>query len=206
MNVMVLDLEMNQPSGKTIQVGAAVYKARTGELLETFMTYVNPGEPIEARIVELTGITDADVQGAPTVLEAYKMLEALHAKHRCFMNPLVWGSGRSNDSLHLYDEARPFLPSNEQNFMGFRVVDVKVVFQSLAIFKNVGVRAGVEKACKKLHIEWDMAYGPPHRALADAVNTFRIWHHLMENFAETFTLKLRTVQSEQGNDPSKVKA
>lgn len=205
MNVTSLDLEMNKPSGKIIQIGAAAYKARTGELIETFMTHVNPGEPISAYITELTGITDEDVKDAPTLLQAYRMLQAFHQKHKSFMNPIVWGSGRSNDSLWLYDEVKPQLAPGEDNFFGHRVVDAKAVFQSLAIVKNVGVRAGVEKSCKKLHIGWDNTYGPPHRALADAVNTFRIWFHLISRLGALFSLNLRTVESEQGDLAYKVK-
>jgi DNA polymerase III alpha subunit (gram-positive type) len=204
MNVTSLDLEMNKPSGKIIQIGAAAYKARTGELIETFMTCVNPNEPIDPYITELTGITDADVKNAPQILEAYRMIEAFHKKHKCFMNPIVWGSGRSNDSLWLYDEAKPFI-GGEDNFFGHRVVDAKAVFQSLAMVKNVGVKAGVAKACSKLGLGWNCTYGPPHRALADASNTFRIWFHLVSRLGNQFTLNLGPVESEQGNNSSKVK-
>lgn len=197
MNIMSVDLEMNQPSGSVIQVGAVITKARTGELLDTFNTYVHTIEVMNPDIITLTGITQAHVDSAPSVFQAYKMLEEFHKKHKCFMNPLVWGSGRSNDSLVLYDQAKCFLDVGEQNFMGFRVVDVKCLFQSLAMVKNVGVRAGVEKTCKKFHIGFDPVYGPPHNALADAWNTARLWHHMMNQFATTFTQTLHIKEGTQ---------
>ncbi len=52
------------------EIGAVLY--RNGEVLDRFSTFADPGEPIPANIVELTGITDEMVKGAPTPLEAVK--------------------------------------------------------------------------------------------------------------------------------------
>src|ERR1044072_6496538 len=132
MNVLVIDCEYNQPSGKTIQIGAAVFKATKGELVESISLYVNPGEPITPFITELTGITDDDVKNGLSIAEAYQTVKDLHAKHKCFMNPIVWGSGARNDSLHIFQESG----SQEPNFMGFRVIDAKTIFQSIQIMNN----------------------------------------------------------------------
>lgn len=173
---MSLDCEFNQPSKKTIQIGAAAYDVRTGALIDTLDIYVDPGEPITEFITELTGITDQDVKGAPTIQEAFQLLKEFHEKHKVFMNPIVWGSGVSNDSLALYQEAKP----NEPNFMGYRVVDAKVLYQSLRMFQNKQIKGGLETACgtKGINIGWDMMFGKNHRALADAHNTFRLWHYM----------------------------
>jgi len=48
-----------------IEIAAAII--RNGELCERFHTYVNPGRPIPGKITELTGISDADVAGAPAI-------------------------------------------------------------------------------------------------------------------------------------------
>jgi DNA polymerase III subunit epsilon len=178
MNVLVIDAEYNQPSTKTIQIGAAVFKVSSGELLETLNIYVNPGEPITPFITELTGITDNDVKNGVSIAEAYTMLKNLHEKHKCFMNPIVWGSGVRNDSLHLYYEAIPEnLRSENPNFMGFRVIDAKTIFQSIQMMKNKQVKGGLKKACETVGIGFE---GTNHTALADAINTFRIWHKLVK--------------------------
>lgn len=186
MNILTLDCEYNQPSHKTIQIGAAVYAARTGLLIEKFETYVNPHEPIGNKdpydIVTLTGITDRDVQNAPDILEAFLALEALHKKHRCFKNPLVWGSGTRNDSQLIYQEANPRDPINGMsaaNFMGYRVLDVKSMFQSVQIYHNKTVRGGLKKTCETIGIGFE---GRAHTALADAMNTFRVWHFLTKQY------------------------
>lgn len=172
MNILSLDCEYNQPSGKTIQIGACVWTVN-GILLERFETYVNPGEPINPEITALTGITDANVSGAPTIKEAYEMLEYIHAKHKCFRNPLVWGSGVRNDSQMIHVESGVDRP----NFMGFRVIDVKSIYQSVQMVTGQTVRGGLEKACKTVGIGFE---GKSHTALADAMNTYRMWQFLMK--------------------------
>ncbi len=50
------------------EIGAVIF--RDGEILERFESFVNPGMPIPREVVELTGITDADVADAPSEAEA----------------------------------------------------------------------------------------------------------------------------------------
>lgn len=192
MNILTLDCEYNQPSHKVIQIGAAVYAARTGKLQGTFETYVNPGELInrdttngQTDITALTGITDRDVQNAPNALDAFLMLKEFHQKHKVFMNPLVWGAGVRNDSQLIYDEANAMLPVGEKmhNFMGYRVIDVKGLYQSVQIYHNKTVRGGLSAACNKIGIGFE---GEPHRALTDAMNTYRVWHYLIKQHPEGY--------------------
>ena len=59
---LALDLELNQPSGKIIQVGVAIGDKNTR--FEDYVVrkwYINPQEPISEFITDLTGITDADI-------------------------------------------------------------------------------------------------------------------------------------------------
>jgi inhibitor of KinA sporulation pathway (predicted exonuclease) len=181
-NIIAIDCEFNQLNGKPkiIQIGAAVYNVHTGELLEQMEVYVNPNEPITEYITKLTGITNSNVQNGITIREAYQQLRALHTKHKCFCNPLVWGSGIRNDSQAIYEETGFTHENGGDNFMGFRVLDVKTLYQSMAIFKDRTHAGGLETTCKKyLKIGFE---GEKHRALNDAKNTFRIWFHLMKMF------------------------
>jgi inhibitor of KinA sporulation pathway (predicted exonuclease) len=178
MKVMSLDAEYNQPSKKAIEIGAAIYDAKSGELIDTFETLVNPGEPISQEIVELTGITNSMVVNAPNIGEAFKELKAFHAKHKVFRNPIVWGSGYRNDSLALWEESGPI----EENFMGYRVIDAKSIFQSIQIYKNKQFGGGLEKICNEiLKIGFE---GSQHRALVDAKNAFRVWHFLVSRYPD----------------------
>jgi inhibitor of KinA sporulation pathway (predicted exonuclease) len=188
MIVIALDIELNQPSRKIIQIGAAAFDARSAALIDRFMVYVNPGEPISPEITRLTGITDQDVSNGLTIDEAYNSLKAFHKKHKPFRNPIVWGSGTRNDSSTIHDEYVSSLcppmggiavESIPENFMGFRVIDVKSIYQSVAIFENSQYSGGLKDVMKKLGMEFE---GQEHQALPDAMNTFRVWYHLMRIF------------------------
>lgn len=196
--IMVLDAEYNQPSRKCIQIGAAVYDVRNATLYGTFETFVNPGEPITPEITELTGITDKDVENAPSIIDAWYMLLAFHQKHKAFRNPLVWGSGVRNDSLAMYEEfsmASYALHvgkfgekdySVPENFMGFRVLDAKTLYQSIMLFENSSYAGGLAQSMKRLGLKFE---GEKHRALVDAKNTFAIWYHLVRKMHDGFKVK-----------------
>jgi len=53
MKLTSLDLEMNQPSGKIIQIGAVVGDTATGEVSHRLRIYVNPGESVAQMITDL---------------------------------------------------------------------------------------------------------------------------------------------------------
>lgn len=178
MNIMSLDAEYNQPSKKCIEIGAAIYNTKTGELIDTFETLVNPGEPISEEIVELTGITDGMVINAPRIREAFLQLQAFHSRYKVFRNPIVWGSGYSSDSVAIWKESGV----TEENFMGYRVIDAKSIFQSIQLYKNKQFGGPMEKIMNEiLHLPFE---GDPHRALVDARNAFRVWHYLVSRFTD----------------------
>jgi inhibitor of KinA sporulation pathway (predicted exonuclease) len=184
MNLLAIDIELNQKDGnpKVIEIGAVCFKSHTGEILGTFQTYVDPKEPITEFIVGLTGVTDEKVKGAPSITEAYFLLKEFHKKHRCFRNPVLWGSGVRNDANTIWTEAKV----EEENFMGFRVIDAKTLYQSLRIYQNAKVKSGLKASCEELGIGWDGTHGVEHGALSDAYNTYRAWFHIMEKMAKGF--------------------
>nr|BFD64817.1 hypothetical protein BdHM001_34980 [Bdellovibrio sp. HM001] len=175
MKFISIDLEMNQPSGKVIEIGAVIMDTKTMSIVDTFQVYVNPGEPISQEITDLTGITDCKVRNGVSALEGYNLLMDFHKRSNAFVNPVVWGSGESNDSLILYKQAQP----GSQNGFGYRVMDCKTVYQALAASRNLRLCCGLQTAAKKIGIGWDETHGPPHRALADAYNTARVWIELV---------------------------
>ena len=76
-NVVVLDTETTGLSYKhdeLTQIAAA--RMENGSILDWYVTFVNPGQPIPDDIVHLTGITDGDVADAPSPDEALAGLAA----------------------------------------------------------------------------------------------------------------------------------
>src|ERR1035437_5490268 len=92
-----LDLEMNQPSGSIIQIGAVVGNIVTGEILEKLCVNVKIDEEISPFITELTGITQEDVNNGISLLEAYNLLAVLHLKYKSFCNAITWGGGDTQE-------------------------------------------------------------------------------------------------------------
>ena len=50
------------------EIGAVIL--RGGEVVDTFQTFVDPERKLDAKIIELTGITDAMLEGAPKIAQA----------------------------------------------------------------------------------------------------------------------------------------
>jgi inhibitor of KinA sporulation pathway (predicted exonuclease) len=190
---MVLDCEFNQPSRKCIQIGAAIYDPRSAACHGSLDLYVNPGEPITPEITALTGITDRDVHSAPDIIEAWAMLKDFHKKHKAFRNPLVWGSGVRNDSSALFEEynyeqlhhGKPN-EMDEENFMGWRVIDAKTLYVSLQLFEDGQYAGGLADSMKRMGLVFE---GDKHRALTDARNTFTIWYSLTRKMHDGFKAK-----------------
>ena len=68
--VVVLDFEstgLNTGSARIIEIGAV--KLCEGTITDRFEQLVDPGEPLPAKVAELTGITDAQLKGQPVAAE-----------------------------------------------------------------------------------------------------------------------------------------
>ena len=76
-SVVVLDFEstgLNTAKAKIIEVGAV--RLKDGAIVDSFETLVDPGEPLEAKITEITGITDKALEGQPKAAEVLPKLLA----------------------------------------------------------------------------------------------------------------------------------
>lgn len=185
MRKIALDLEMNQPSGKIIQVGAVCFEPDTGKLIDTFNELVNPGEPLLSAITTLTGITDADLLGKPALADVAHRVVEFKQKYQINAVAVVWGGARTNDVLQLFDQ------SGVENPFKTRVQDVKGHYETLAdsLGSKMRQESGLEKACRAVGIGWDSQFGPPHNALADAFNTMRLHVFLSRCMVGGFKLK-----------------
>jgi inhibitor of KinA sporulation pathway (predicted exonuclease) len=186
MKLIAVDLEMNMPSEKIIQIGAVCFDPSNGAFLESFDQLVNPGEAVTSYITDLTGINDSDLKGKPTIVSAAAEFSAFKGRLEASPIGVVWGSGNSNDVRRIFDE------SGVTNPFKTRIIDVKGTYQIFANasgskFRN---KVGLYSACKNLGLGWDSTYGKQHNALADAHNTFRLYMFLSKCLKGAIDIKL----------------
>ena len=76
---VIVDLETTSPSvengGRIIQIGMTFVKNK--KIVEHFDSFVNPAQPIDKKIQQLTHISPKDVQDAPFFEELAPSLQAL---------------------------------------------------------------------------------------------------------------------------------
>ena len=182
-SLFALDLEMNQPSGNIIQIGAAV--GNEDRTVDTFSQVINlkllyPKEDITEYIESLTGITNKRMNEEGVFLnEGYKNLVSFYMKYKdslSYPNPLTWGGG---DTLVLKKQVEA-IGSNDMEWpFGRRWHDVKTLFVSYRMATGQKTQSGLARAMVKLGMNFD---GKKHDATDDAANTIRIYFKLLEKF------------------------
>jgi inhibitor of KinA sporulation pathway (predicted exonuclease) len=176
--LVALDLELNQPSNRIIQIGAVVGNIRTGRVLARFDSKVNPYETLDPRIIKLTGIKQQDVDNAPNLASAYEALRAWLLPYQAerVLNPITWGGGDSDmlrEQLGL---------DNESWLFGRRWIDAKTIFVAWRMAQGHEHQGGLAKSMTKLGLAFD---GRKHNALHDAENTFLIYRALLKEFTRS---------------------
>lgn len=155
---VALDLEatgLDAQRDAIIEVGAARF--RRDELLETYSTFVDPGRHIPHEITTLTGITDHDVRGAPHLYDV--------------LPDLVRFVGGAPVIGHSVNFDLRFLQQHSQDFDN----------EHLDTFELAGVllpdadRYSLNRLAQMLGVTLEQA----HRALDDAVASYRVFRALM---------------------------
>ena len=172
-NFIALDLELNQPSNKIIQVGVAIGNAcqHPNEYIVK-KWYIDPKEPIDPFIVDLTGITDSNIRAySYSHATVARELDELIKKHKPWLNAVVWG----------YDDAGVLRKEFERNsvefkHLGGRWIDLKTIYNFMMFSENANPRGGLTEAMAKYDLAFD---GPAHRADVDAVNTLKFFFEVM---------------------------
>ncbi len=171
-----IDLEttgLNPKLDKIIEIGAI--KVVEGKIIDTFSTLINPGRKLEQRIVDLTGIRDSDLEGAPYIEEIIpKLIDFLEDY------PLLGHS-------ILFD----------YSFMKKAAVDQKLTFEKQAIDTLKIARkylADLEHRSLDYLCEYYQIPHQAHRALADAEATNILYQKLVEFFYKEEELLFQPTQ------------
>jgi inhibitor of KinA sporulation pathway (predicted exonuclease) len=171
-NFLSLDLEMNQPSGKVIEVGVAIGNV-DHEIIMVKNWFVDPEEPIDEYITQLTTIDDDTIREASVPMETVAAeLSELIRKYECFVNPVQWGGG---DSQKLLSEFR--IRGIDFPHFGRREIDVKTICVFLAMAAGQKPVGGLKSYLHRHKLKFR---GTPHRAAVDAENTLSLWFSLMK--------------------------
>ncbi len=149
-----LDLEttgLNAESDRVIEVGAV--KLEQGRIVGTFQRLVNPGHALPDFVAVLTGITDADLVGAPAFNEIADELAA-------FIGDL------------------PMVGQNYQFDLGF--LNANGVMPSGPVFDTLDLSRILRPSATSHSLGWvseemGIVNDSPHRALADAETTARVF-------------------------------
>ena len=168
-----LDLEMNQPSGKIIEIGVTVGNAYKREIIEKKHFFVNPNENLSEYIIRLTTIKQADVDAAKPLHEAYLDLCQYLKPFKFRQCVVTWGGG---DHYLLKNQLQETGMPYEW-ILGHSYINVKTIHQSLMISKNEKTQGGLAKSILKYGMHFK---GTKHRAIDDAYNTMKLWFKMLD--------------------------
>lgn len=172
MRLIVLDLEMNQPSGKIIQIGAVLVDLKKQNMLvDDFNKYVNPHEPLDPYIIDLTNIKQEEVDKAEDITKVlgdfWKWVEG----SKCGGNIWAWGTD--------VEELQKVSIDNALLTPKLRSVNMK--YLSFLIRSAIGSkqRGGLKNTMDLFKVQFE---GRQHNALVDATNTAYLLKHIFDIF------------------------
>ena len=180
--LVVVDLETTgtDPVADAItEIGAV--KVRGCEVLGEFRTFVDPERPIPAFIASLTGITDAAVQGAPTIRTVLPMFLD-------FVGP---------EAALVAHNAR-----FDIGFLRARAAECAVTWPSPAVLDTLALARAVfrrdevrDHKLSTLAAHVGASVSPDHRALSDARATVDVLHAIIERLGPAGAATLEDITS-----------
>lgn len=161
-----IDLEMsglNEKEDKIIEIGAI--KVVNGNIVDTFSTLVNPECTLSDNIIEITGITQTEVDNAPVLTEILKDL------HTFLGNNVLLGHSVHSDYKFL---KRNFV----NNGMSFDRKGLDTLRMARVALPELESKR-LPDLCKYFNIETKS-----HRALEDAKATHELYQIFMKKYAD----------------------
>lgn len=160
-DVTVLDFEttgFNQIDDRIIQIGAIKY--RDGNEIDRFSTYVNPEVTISQEITDITGITNKDVEYAPTIQEV------IHDLHAFLQHETIVAHNAAFDMKFLLENFKKYNIIPER----FRVID------TLSLSRKY-IHATDDHKLPTLKKYLDLE-ATSHDAIEDCIVTGNLYYHI----------------------------
>lgn len=177
MLVCSLDLEMNKPSGKIIEVGYTIGDPHTGNIILSKGIIVDPEEPLQPFIIDLTSITENMIQTmGKTLIEAYEEITTDCEKNLVHRQPVVWGGGDMRTLRQQVWEKDNNILVNHWSF-GYTEMNIKNIVQAILTGKNAKTQGGLARSMTKFGLNFK---GTKHRAIHDSANTFLLYVELIK--------------------------
>ncbi len=170
---VVFDIETTGLSAareKITEIGA--FRVVNGEIRDKFSTFVNPEKHISAKITELTGITDAMVEDAPSEGDAVKSFLEF-----CGENAVVVAHNASFDTSFIKAAA-------ERNRLKYTLTHIDTLAISRGIFSQLN-KHKLDTIAKHLKLgEFNH-----HRAYDDAYMLAKIFLVMLNKLSEEYNVK-----------------
>ena len=170
---VVFDIETTGLSAareKITEIGA--FRVVNGEIRDKFSTFVNPEKHISAKITELTGITDAMVEDAPSEGDAVKSFLEF-----CGENAVVVAHNASFDTSFIKAAA-------ERNRLKYTLTHIDTLAMSRGIFSQLN-KHKLDTIAKHLKLgEFNH-----HRAYDDAYMLAKIFLVMLNKLSEEYNVK-----------------
>ena len=169
--VLVLETTGASPTNGCAITEIGAIAVRGGEVLEEFSTFVNPQVALPEYIINLTGITDEMLTGAPLIDEAYRDFIEFIDRHK---------------DVHLVAHNAPFdigflkaaASALSHDWPKYEVIDtVKLARRVIDRSEIANYKLGT------LSQFFDTKALPTHRALDDVKTTVEVLHRLIERLA-----------------------
>jgi len=162
MRVVVLDLEMNQPSNNIIQIGAVLINIKSGIIEDKFNMICNPEELPSEYITNLTGITVEQVQKSEHIFVVINKFWEWVEKCNCGNQIWAWGS----DTYELKEQSNFWKCKTPTKIRNLNIKEMSKIFRTA--IPKIKSHGGVKDTMNKFGLEF---IGKEHDALVDATNT-----------------------------------
>lgn len=189
MRLIVLDLEMNQPSEKIIQIGAVMCDTKRKIILSEFNEYVNPNEAIDPYITRLTGISQSMVDNKDSLHCVVSDFWAWVEECKCGKRIADWGG----DVDWLRDQSINVgvnIPKriNRHN--------LKSIFEFVRDAYGFKTKGGLSSTLYTFGMDFE---GSQHNALYDARNTARLAYMFSDMLDKYFMMDRIMNDKKKGN-------